>query len=172
MLVIWGAGSGRWRCREVSQQLRPRALTAKQLRPPAGLIPGGRMLASRKWGQRQTGYYYLSIPSGSCYCRPMICALAPFPTCSYRTPGRPVASFAGGIPYRGELRHTTDRRESRRVQFPPGPEACRKWQAIFCNTSVTQRGPPMRFAGTLVLPLRINRRWGNQPALGILEPSA
>ena len=28
-------------------------------------------------GQRQTGCYYLSIPSGSCCCRPMICALAP-----------------------------------------------------------------------------------------------
>jgi hypothetical protein len=30
--------------------------------------------------------YYLSIPSGSCYCRPMICALAPFPTCSPAAP--------------------------------------------------------------------------------------
>ena len=29
--------------------------------------------------------YYLSIPSGSCYCRPMICALVPFSTCSLPT---------------------------------------------------------------------------------------
>ena len=71
-------------------RLRPRALTTEQLRPPAGRIPGGRMLACRKWGQRQTGYYYLSIPPGSCYCRPMICALVPFPNCSHRTPGRPA----------------------------------------------------------------------------------
>ena len=65
----------------VFHRLRPRALTAEQLRPPAGLISGGRMLACRKWGQQQTGYWYLSIPSGSCYCRPTICALVPFPTC-------------------------------------------------------------------------------------------
>ena len=44
---------------------------------PGWAIPGGRMLACRKWGQRQTGYCYLSIPSGSCCCRPMICALVP-----------------------------------------------------------------------------------------------
>ena len=37
------------------------------------------MLACRKLGQRQTGYYYLSIPPGSCYCAPMICALTPPP---------------------------------------------------------------------------------------------
>ena len=48
----------------VFHRLRPRALTAEQLRPPAGLIPGGRMLACRKWGHWQTGYWYLSIPSG------------------------------------------------------------------------------------------------------------
>ena len=48
----------------VFHRLRPRVLTAGQLRPPAGRIPGGRMLACRRWGQRQTGYYYLSIPSG------------------------------------------------------------------------------------------------------------
>ena len=53
------------------------------------------MLACRKLGDlRQTGYYYLSIPSGSCYCAPMICVLAPdclddevgishFETCSH-----------------------------------------------------------------------------------------
>ena len=36
------------------------------------------MLACRKLGDlRQTGYYYLSIPSGSCYCAPMICVLVP-----------------------------------------------------------------------------------------------
>src|SRR6476661_9255050 len=39
---------------------------------------GGRRLACRGWGsERQTGYFYLSIPSGSCYNVSMICALAP-----------------------------------------------------------------------------------------------
>ena len=52
-----GARCGRWRCREVS--LHRQAIAA-----PGGADPGGRMLACRKWGQRQTGCYYLSIPSG------------------------------------------------------------------------------------------------------------
>ena len=67
-----------------------RAITA-----PDGAIRGPCMLACRKLGDlRQTGYYYLSIPSGSCYCAPMICVLAPdclddevgishFETCSH-----------------------------------------------------------------------------------------
>src|SRR6476661_842135 len=39
---------------------------------------GGRRLACRGWGsERQTGYFYLSIPSGSCYNVSMICALLP-----------------------------------------------------------------------------------------------
>ena len=37
-------------------------------------------------GATADGLLLLSIPSGSCYCGPMICALAPFPTCSHRIP--------------------------------------------------------------------------------------
>ena len=40
--------------------------------------PGAVMLACRKLGDlQQTKHYYPSIPSGSCYCAPMICVLVP-----------------------------------------------------------------------------------------------
>ena len=39
--------------------------------------PGAVCLPAANGDQRQTGYYYLSIRSRSCYCAPMICFLAP-----------------------------------------------------------------------------------------------
>ena len=56
---------------------RWRSATDEQLRPPVGVLSGGRMLACRKWGYWQTGCYYLNIPSRSCYCAPMICVFVP-----------------------------------------------------------------------------------------------
>ena len=128
------------------------------------------MLACRKWDQRQTGYYYLSNLPGSCYCTPMICALAPFPTClsGTRPPCRWRLLLVEHLTV-CELRHTTAGANRVECSSPLNLRPAASGRPSFAIHSVTQRGPPMRFAGTLVLPLRINRRWGNQPALGNLR---
>jgi hypothetical protein len=91
VLVVWERRAG-----EVGAVRCRIAASAGQTNGPRDCAPGAAYLPAANEGQWQTGYYCLSIPPGSCYCVPMICALAPFSTCSHRTPGRPIV----GIPCR------------------------------------------------------------------------
>ena len=140
------------------------------------------MLACRKWGQRQTGCYYLCIPSGVLLLpannlrfgavphlfaphtrppprrRPRICEDGFRSDIDSRNPFLPVEHLTVR-----ELRHTTEGANRVECSFSPDLRPAANGRP---STSVTQRRPPMRFAGTLVLPLRINRRCGNQSALG------
>ena len=127
------------------------------------LIPGGRMLACRKWDQRQTGYYYLSNLPGSCYCTPMICALAPFPTClsGTRPPCRWRLLLVEHLTV-CELRHTTAGANRVECSFSLDLRPAANGGPSFAIHLRDSARATMRSAGTLALPLRINRRWGNR----------
>ena len=82
---------------------------------------------------------YLNGRTPACYCAPMICALAPFPTCSHRTPGRLVASFAVEHLTVCELRHTTTAANRVEFSFPPHLRPAANGRPSFAIHSVTQR---------------------------------